>query len=162
MYINSLDQLIAGAEASLKHSINLLEMPTAVNVNYDITTVDSLTIGKLTEAIGFLRKCQFDRALTCIELCSDYTGKGGDIDAVKRCKYYNVKNAVVTGAVSFTVSSLLILAVRIIMSMLLYKTDPSTANSNVRKYGMMCVKVADSYPTSFIELVKRFKNELRK
>lgn len=164
MYINSLEQLIVGAEVSIKHSIDVLGMPgVKTGTAYEeVTTVNNLTIDNLTNAIDHLHKCRFDDALACIKVCHNYPGKDGDIDAVKRCKYYNMKNVVLTAAVSFTVTVLATKALTTAASSLMYRKDATAANANVLKFGMAYVNTAKQKPHSFSEATRLLKKELKK
>ena len=152
MYINSLEQLIAGAEVSIKHSIT----------SEEVMTVNNLTIDNLTNAIDHLHKCRFDDALACIKVCHNYPGKDGDIDAVKRCKYYSIKNVIFTAAVSFAVTVISTKALTTAASSLMYKKDANVANANVLKFGMAYVKTAKQKPRSFSEATRLLKKELKK
>ena len=152
MYINSLEQLIAGAEVSIKHSIT----------SEEVMTVNNLTIDNLTNAIDHLHKCRFDDALACIKVCHNYPGKDGDIDAVKRCKYYSIKNVIFTAAVSFAVTVISTKALTTAASSLMYKKDANVANANVLKFGMAYVKTAKQKPHSFSEATRLLKKELKK
>ena len=163
MYINSLEQLIAGAEVSIKHSINVLSIPVVkTETSEEVMTVNNLTIDNLTNAIDHLHKCRFDDALACIKVCHNYPGKDGDIDAVKRCKYYSIKNIIFTAAVSFTVTVIATKALTTAASSLMYKKDATAANANVLKFGMSYVNVAKQKPHSFSEATRLLKKELKK
>ena len=163
MYINSLEQLIAGAEVSIKHSINVLSIPVVkTETSEEVMTVNNLTIDNLTNAIDHLHKCRFDDALACIKVCHNYPGKDGDIDAVKRCKYYSIKNVIFTAAVSFAVTVISTKALTTAASSLMYKKDANVANANVLKFGMAYVKTAKQKPHSFSEATRLLKKELKK
>lgn len=163
MCINELDQLITGAETSIKHSINVLSMPSvAKSRDEGVISIDDITANSLMKAIDHLHKWQFDDALVCIESCHDYSGKKGDIDAVKRCKYYNVKNVIFTAAVSFAVTVLATKALTTVASSLMYSKDHNAANANILKFGMSYVNVAKQKPHSFSEATRLLKKELKK
>ena len=163
MYINSLEQLIAGAEVSIKHSINVLSIPVVkTETSEEVMTVNNLTIDNLTNAIDHLHKCRFDDALACIKVCHNYPGKDGDIDAVKRCKYYSIKNVIFTAAVSFAVTVISTKALTTAASSLMYKKDANVANANVLKFGMAYVTTAKQKPHSFSEATRLLKKELKK
>ena len=165
MYVNYVEQLIAGAEASIKHSINVLSMPgvkTGTVYEEEVVTSNDITVKNLTDAIKHLHTCKFDDALMCIKVCPDYPGKNGDIDAVKRCKYYSIKNIIFTAAVSFTVTVIATKALTTAASSLMYKKDATAANANVLKFGMSYVNVAKQKPHSFSEATRLLKKELKK
>ena len=165
MYINSLEQLIAGAEVSIKHSINVLSIPsvkTGTVYEEEVVTSNDITVKNLTDAIKHLHTCKFDNALMCIRVCPDYPGKNGDIDAVKRCKYYSIKNVIFTAAVSFAVTVISTKALTTAASSLMYKKDANVANANVLKFGMAYVKTAKQKPHSFSEATRLLKKELKK
>ena len=160
MCINEFDQLCAGAKASLHGSID--SMMTSRLVDASVITQNDNNCKYLTDAIYSIDRERCDDAIRSIKMCSNYLWKERDIDAVKRCKYYYIKNFVATAAISFTATIITAIAVNTITSTVLYKKNPSTANANVRKYGMAYLKAVENNPTSFSEATRLLKKELKK